>query len=56
MIVAPAMPAEPPPLTVINATVNAPPESIVALMLYTIPFDCSGNPTLTLPMGTCTLP
>ncbi len=51
MVVAPAMPAEPPPLTVINATVNAPPESIVALMLYTIPFDCSGNPTLTLPMG-----
>lgn len=51
MIVAPAMPASPPPLSVINATVNAPPESIVALMLYTIPFDCSGNPTLTLPMG-----
>jgi amidase len=51
MVVAPAMPAAPPPVSVINATVNAPPESIVALMLYTIPFDCSGNPTLTLPMG-----
>lgn len=50
MVAAPVMPVEPPPLTVIDATVNAPPESIVMLMLYTIPYNCAGIPTLTLPM------
>ena len=50
MLVAPAMPLEPPTLTFMNATVNAPPEAVVPLMLYTIPFNVAGIPSLTLPM------
>lgn len=50
MVAAPTMPVEPPPLAVINATVQAPLESVVGFMFYTIPYNCAGIPTLTLPM------
>ncbi len=50
MLVAPTMPVEPPTLEAFNAVANAPPEAVVALMLYTIPFNAAGIPTLTLPM------
>ncbi len=50
MLIAPAMPLEAPPLAFMNATVNAPPEAVVPLMIYTIPFNFAGIPTLTLPM------
>jgi amidase len=50
MLVAPTMPVEPPTLEMFSAVANAPPEAVVALMLYTIPFNAAGIPTLTLPM------
>jgi amidase len=50
MLVAPTMPVEPPTLAAFDAVANAPPEAVVALMLYTIPFNATGIPTLTLPM------
>lgn len=50
MLIAPAMPLEPPTLAFMNATVNAPPEAVVPLMIYTIPFNVAGIPSLTLPM------
>ena len=51
MLIAPAMPLEAPTLDFMNATVNAPPEAVVPLMLYTIPFNVAGIPSLTLPMA-----
>ncbi len=51
MLVAPTMPVEPPTLEVFNAVTNAPPEAVVGLMKFTIPFNAAGIPTLTLPMG-----
>jgi amidase len=50
MLIAPAMPVEPPTLEMFNAVANAPPEAVVALMVYTIPFNAAGIPSLTLPM------
>jgi len=50
MLVAPTMPVEPPTLEAFDAVASAPPEAVVALMLYTIPFNAAGIPTLTLPM------
>jgi amidase len=51
MLVAPTMPVEPPTLEQFSAVANAPPEAVVSLMLYTIPFNAAGIPSLTLPMG-----
>ena len=51
MLIAPAMPVEPPTLEAFNAVANAPPEAVVALMAYTIPFNAAGIPSLTLPMA-----
>jgi amidase len=51
MLVAPTMPVEPPTLEAFNAVATAPPEAVVALMLYTIPFNAAGIPSLTLPMA-----
>jgi len=51
MLIAPAMPIEPPTLDMFNAVANAPPEAVVALMAYTIPFNAAGIPSLTLPMA-----
>jgi amidase len=51
MLVAPTMPVEPPTLEAFHAVANAPPEAVVSLMLYTIPFNAAGIPSLTLPMG-----
>ena len=50
MLVAPSMPVAPPTLEAFDAVASAPPEAVVALMLYTIPFNAAGIPTLTLPM------
>jgi amidase len=51
MLIAPTMPVEPPTLEAFGAVADAPPEAVVALMLYTIPFNAAGVPSLTLPMG-----
>ncbi|HUJ46074.1 MAG TPA: amidase [Rhizomicrobium sp.] len=50
MLIAPSMPVEPPTLATFQAVASAPPEMVVALMVYTIPFNAAGIPTLTLPM------
>ena len=50
MLIAPTMPVEPPTLAAFDAVASAPPEAVVSLMLYTIPFNAAGIPTLTLPM------
>ena len=49
MIATPTMPVPPPTLEMFNAVTDAPPEAVVALMRYTIPFNAAGIPSLTLP-------
>lgn len=51
MLIAPTMPVEPPTLEAFNAVTSAPPEAVVGLMLFTIPFNAAGIPALVLPLA-----
>lgn len=51
LLVVPVMPIQPLTIAEMAAVTVGPPLGAAPFMVYTIPFDITGNPTLTLPMG-----
>lgn len=51
MLLAPVMPIEPPNADEVAASMAAPPLSAAPLVIYTIPYNLAGLPSLTLPMA-----
>ena len=51
LLVVPVMPIQPLTIAEMAAVAVGPPLGAAPFMVYTIPFDITGNPTLTLPMG-----
>lgn len=51
LLCVPVMPIQPMTVAEMAAVTDGPPLEAAPFMVYTLPFDVTGNPTLTLPMG-----
>lgn len=51
LLAVPVMPIQPMTVAEMAAVTGGPPLDAAPFMVYTLPFDVTGNPTLTLPMG-----